>query len=391
MGEASDTPRIRPGGRTELGWLNTLIVKIIGRAAGTGPRPECVHHARPSPLAVPALARVRRWTDARRSLPRADSELVILRVAHNMGSDYEWGHHERLGRAAGLSSDEIARVRGGAAATGWSERQALLLQAADALHDRPGTRRRAVGAAAGPTFSGARADRALPADRPLRDAGDDARESAGPARGSAARRAPSPLAGRRVLITGAARGIGAATAKRLHQRGARLALAGIETDQLEAVAAECGNALAIPCDVREPRAGRRGGERRRRAPRWTRRGHRQRRGRRPAAAARRRSRGVRAHDRGQPAGGLLHAPCRRPAHFPPGRIRPGDLLARGSRPSAAARRLQRVEGRRRGARQCAADRTRIQRRARRRRVLRRARHRHDAAVASAPRPPASCR
>jgi NAD(P)-dependent dehydrogenase (short-subunit alcohol dehydrogenase family) len=59
----------------------------------------------------------------------------------------------------------------------------------------------------------------------------------------------SGLEGRRVLITGAARGIGAATAKRLHERGARLALAGIEPDQLERTAAEC-DALAIPCDVR---------------------------------------------------------------------------------------------------------------------------------------------
>jgi NAD(P)-dependent dehydrogenase (short-subunit alcohol dehydrogenase family) len=59
----------------------------------------------------------------------------------------------------------------------------------------------------------------------------------------------SGLAGRRVLITGAARGIGAATAQRLHQRGARLALAGIEPEQLERTAAEC-DALAIPCDVR---------------------------------------------------------------------------------------------------------------------------------------------
>jgi NAD(P)-dependent dehydrogenase (short-subunit alcohol dehydrogenase family) len=59
----------------------------------------------------------------------------------------------------------------------------------------------------------------------------------------------SGLEGRRVLITGAARGIGAATAKRLHERGARLALAGIEPDQLARTAAEC-DALAIPCDVR---------------------------------------------------------------------------------------------------------------------------------------------
>jgi NAD(P)-dependent dehydrogenase (short-subunit alcohol dehydrogenase family) len=59
------------------------------------------------------------------------------------------------------------------------------------------------------------------------------------------------LSGRRVLITGAARGIGAATAKRLHERGARLVLAGIEPDVLARTAAQCGNALAVVCDVRD--------------------------------------------------------------------------------------------------------------------------------------------
>ncbi|MBV8982136.1 MAG: SDR family NAD(P)-dependent oxidoreductase [Acidimicrobiia bacterium] len=48
---------------------------------------------------------------------------------------------------------------------------------------------------------------------------------------------PSALAGRRVLITGAARGIGAALARRLHERGGRVAVAGLEPDLLEGVAA----------------------------------------------------------------------------------------------------------------------------------------------------------
>lgn len=51
----------------------------------------------------------------------------------------------------------------------------------------------------------------------------------------ALRSTPS-LAGRRVLITGAARGIGASLAERLHERGARVALAGVEPDLLADVA-----------------------------------------------------------------------------------------------------------------------------------------------------------
>ena len=52
-----------------------------------------------------------------------------------------------------------------------------------------------------------------------------------------------------MLITGAARGIGAALARRLHDRGARVALAGREPDLLADVAASCGDAPWRRCDV----------------------------------------------------------------------------------------------------------------------------------------------
>ncbi len=57
------------------------------------------------------------------------------------------------------------------------------------------------------------------------------------------------LDGRRVLITGAARGLGALTARRLHARGARVALLGLEPESLTEVARECGDAPWFECDV----------------------------------------------------------------------------------------------------------------------------------------------
>ncbi len=58
------------------------------------------------------------------------------------------------------------------------------------------------------------------------------------------------LAGRRVLITGAARGIGAALAQKLAGRGARLALVGLEPERLAEVAARCGpGTFTAQCDV----------------------------------------------------------------------------------------------------------------------------------------------
>jgi NAD(P)-dependent dehydrogenase (short-subunit alcohol dehydrogenase family) len=59
----------------------------------------------------------------------------------------------------------------------------------------------------------------------------------------------SSLAGRRVLITGAARGIGAGLARRLHERGASVALAGLEPELLAGTAARCGDAPWWDCDV----------------------------------------------------------------------------------------------------------------------------------------------
>jgi NAD(P)-dependent dehydrogenase (short-subunit alcohol dehydrogenase family) len=58
------------------------------------------------------------------------------------------------------------------------------------------------------------------------------------------------LAGKRVLITGAARGIGAALAEKLAAQGARLAVVGLERERLEEVASRCGEgSFVAECDV----------------------------------------------------------------------------------------------------------------------------------------------
>ncbi|WP_433660855.1 SDR family NAD(P)-dependent oxidoreductase [Nocardia sp. CA-128927] len=61
--------------------------------------------------------------------------------------------------------------------------------------------------------------------------------------------AGASVAGRKVLITGAARGIGAALARQLHADGAQVALLGLEAELLGEVARECGDAPWRYCDV----------------------------------------------------------------------------------------------------------------------------------------------
>jgi len=125
------SPRIEPGTTRDIGRINAGITRLLGAATG-GPPPNL----------FTTLARhrgvFRKWLRFAGALmpggrlPRDESELVILRVAHNTGCEYEWRHHERLGAQAGLSPGEIERVRLGPDA-GWTERRSALLRAADEL------------------------------------------------------------------------------------------------------------------------------------------------------------------------------------------------------------------------------------------------------------------
>ena len=117
----------------EVGLVNHMVARVAGITLGMGP-----------PNIFTTLGRhrrlFRRWLRFGGALmpggvlPRADTELVILRVAHSCRSEYEWLHHEVLGLEAGLTAEEIARVRAGPQEEGWTERRRILLRAVDELH-----------------------------------------------------------------------------------------------------------------------------------------------------------------------------------------------------------------------------------------------------------------
>jgi alkylhydroperoxidase family enzyme len=128
----SEAPRIAPGTGGDIGRINAVITRLIGRGARTvGPPNLFTTLARHRRLFLPWLMFAGRLMPGGR-LPRRDSELLILRVAHNCGSAYEWSHHERIGRTVGLSAEQIEALRSGGGV--FDERQQLLLRAADELH-----------------------------------------------------------------------------------------------------------------------------------------------------------------------------------------------------------------------------------------------------------------
>ena len=67
------------------------------------------------------------------SLSERQRELLILRVAAVRDCAYEWAQHVVLAADAGLGEEEIARIREGADADGWSTADAALLRAVDEL------------------------------------------------------------------------------------------------------------------------------------------------------------------------------------------------------------------------------------------------------------------
>lgn len=127
------TARISPGGRREIGLAATAFSRIAGRVTKTEP-----------PAIFTTLGRTRRtywgWLTFAAGLmpfgrlPRREGEMVILRVAHRRGSDYEWAHHRRIGRRAGLSAQEIDRLAQPVDEQ-WVSRDAVLLRTVDEVLD----------------------------------------------------------------------------------------------------------------------------------------------------------------------------------------------------------------------------------------------------------------
>ena len=126
-------PRIAPGEHSDIGWINWVIAAVSGRVTGTTPPNLFRTLGRHRGLFRGWLMFAGRLMPGGK-LPRRETELVILRVAHLSGSAYEFEHHVRLARRVGLRSEEIAEIRRPLAEGPWTEREVALLSAVDRLH-----------------------------------------------------------------------------------------------------------------------------------------------------------------------------------------------------------------------------------------------------------------
>jgi AhpD family alkylhydroperoxidase len=125
-------PRITPGTRRDIGLIGWVVSAVSGRVSGTGPPHLFLTLGRHRRLFRGWLHFAGRLMPGGR-LPRRDTELVILRVAHLRGCAYELEHHVHLAARAGLGAAEVERVLIGPDADGWSPREQALLVAVDQL------------------------------------------------------------------------------------------------------------------------------------------------------------------------------------------------------------------------------------------------------------------
>jgi AhpD family alkylhydroperoxidase len=126
-------PRISPGGRTEVGLFAWAFAHVAGRISRTNP-PHLFLTMGRQPKLLRGWLRFAGRLMPGGTLPRRETELVILRVAHLRSCAYEFGHHVQLGRRAGVTAADVERIKSGPDAGGWSARERALLTAADALH-----------------------------------------------------------------------------------------------------------------------------------------------------------------------------------------------------------------------------------------------------------------
>jgi alkylhydroperoxidase family enzyme len=125
-------PRIAPARPADLRPLPRLVAVITGRITGTGP-PNIFTTLGQHPRLFRAWLGYSARLMPFGSLPRRDAELVILRVAWQCRSAYEWNQHVALALRVGLTQAEVAGAADGPSASVFTARQRSLLAASDEL------------------------------------------------------------------------------------------------------------------------------------------------------------------------------------------------------------------------------------------------------------------
>lgn len=122
----TDRPPLKPLPPEE--W-DTSLGRVLGDMRG---RPLNVHGLLAhNPELLAASWDLRMHAVGGKGLSNRQRELIVLRVAVHMRAWYEWASHVERGLAAGLTLDEIERIRRGTDDSSWKSEDALVLRAVE--------------------------------------------------------------------------------------------------------------------------------------------------------------------------------------------------------------------------------------------------------------------
>lgn len=132
-----DPPRIEPAQASELDEEAMAIILDLRASSGAGAMDEVPAFMR-TMIKNKELFRVQMQAGTalfNGRIPARERELAIVRIGWLCGAPYEYGQHVIIAKRRGITEEEIARIRVGSQAPGWSDHERAILSGVEQLLD----------------------------------------------------------------------------------------------------------------------------------------------------------------------------------------------------------------------------------------------------------------
>lgn len=132
-----EPPRIEPAEAGELDEEAMAIITTLRASSGAGEMSEVPAFMR-TMIKHKEVFRCQMLTGNalfNGRIPARERELAILRIGWLCGAPYEYGQHVVIAKRRGITSEEIAMVREGSGAPGWSDHERAILAGVEELLD----------------------------------------------------------------------------------------------------------------------------------------------------------------------------------------------------------------------------------------------------------------
>lgn len=132
-----EPPRIEPAEAGELDEEAMAIITTLRASSGAGEMSEVPAFMR-TMIKHKEVFRCQMLTGNalfNGRIPARERELAILRIGWLCGAPYEYGQHVVIAKRRGITSEEIAMVREGSGAPGWSDHERAILAGVEDLLD----------------------------------------------------------------------------------------------------------------------------------------------------------------------------------------------------------------------------------------------------------------